>query len=258
MRVNLSGEIVADEWQWLYDWYGIPAFSPQLMRQALKDNPEGEALTVEINSGGGSVFAGFEIYSVLRAAKCHTVAEVQSIAASAASTAMVGCASVQLSPVAQVMLHLPSASTEGDVVQHERSLRALESIKQSILNGYEVKSRGKAQRATLEQLMDQETWLDAQQAVELGLADGILYAEDFSLVPANVRNAVGGGIRTMASAAGQHDPQAMLARYEQAVRDGAAPAAGHPVTSAPAGEAPANDTEDWQRRARLSLEKNRF
>ena len=91
MRVTLNGEVISDDYQWLYDYFEIAAFSPGVIRQALRDNPEGEELVLEINSVGGSVFAGFEIYTLLRGAECHTVAEVQSLAASAASTVMAGC-----------------------------------------------------------------------------------------------------------------------------------------------------------------------
>ena len=66
MRITLNGLVVASDDQWLYDWFDIEAFSPGVVRRALEDNPEGEDLELEINSGGGSVFAGFEIYSLLR------------------------------------------------------------------------------------------------------------------------------------------------------------------------------------------------
>ena len=86
MRVTLNGYVVPTEDQWIYDWFGVPAFSPGIVRQALADNPEGEDLELEINSGGGSVFAGFEMYSLLREAGCRTVAIVQSLAGSAATS----------------------------------------------------------------------------------------------------------------------------------------------------------------------------
>ena len=56
MRVTLNGEVVSDDYQWLYDYFEIAAFSPGVIRQALRDNPEGEELVLEINSIGGSVF----------------------------------------------------------------------------------------------------------------------------------------------------------------------------------------------------------
>lgn len=263
MNVTLNGYVVADSDQWIYDWFGIDAFSPAVVRQAVQDNPEGEDLIFEINSGGGSVFAGFEMYSILRGAKCRTVAQVQSLAASAASTVMVGCSKVMLSPVAQVMIHLPSSYAEGNQEDMDRERRTLESITQSILNGYELRCQGKTTRAHLEELMHAESWLPAQEAVELGLADGILFQDedDGGVLPANIVNAVGGGIRSLAcNAAAPVTPAVLLARYEQLVQGGATPAEGHPVAvpANPAGATPAPVSDDWQRKARLAIENNRF
>ena len=83
MRVTLNGIVAADDDVEIYQWFGFAAFSPKAVRDAVASTPEGEELVLEINSGGGSVFAGSEIYSVLRSSGIHTVAEVQSLAASA-------------------------------------------------------------------------------------------------------------------------------------------------------------------------------
>lgn len=255
MNVTLNGYVVADEDQWLYDWFDISAFSPNTVRQALRENPEGEDLILEINSGGGSVFAGFEMYSVLRGSKCRTVAHVQSLAGSAASTVMEGCTQVWLSPVAQVMIHLPSSSVSGNQNDFKHEARVLDSITQSILNAYELRSNGKATRERLEKLMRAESWLTAQEAVELGLADGILFQDTVSAgtFPESIVNAVGSGIRSLACNAGPVTTASLRARYEQLVKDGAKPAEGHPAVVAPK-----LSNDDWQRKARLAIENNRF
>lgn len=267
MRVQLNGDVIPSEYQWLYDWFGIEAISPLKVRQAVENNPDGEDLELEINSGGGSVFAGFEIYSILRAAKCTTVAMVQSLAASAASTIMIGCRRVLLSPVAQVMIHMPATDTRGNQRAHKESLQMLDSITQSILNGYQLRCGDKASREKLEDLMNSETWLPAQDAIALGLADEIITERDdadASVLPLSVVNAVGGGIRALATNSMRTDPDALLERYHQMVAAGVKPAAeGHPVESVPtnsvdpAGGAPALN-DDWRIEARLNIEKNRF
>ena len=66
MRYSLNGHIVADGDAPILRWWGIPASCPADIRGALAQNPEGEEFVLEINSGGGSVFAGFEMYSLLR------------------------------------------------------------------------------------------------------------------------------------------------------------------------------------------------
>lgn len=254
MRISLNGFVVPTDDQWLYDWFKIGAFSPGTIRQALADNPEGEDLELEINSGGGSVFAGFEMYSLLREAKCRTVAIVQSLAGSAASTIMAACQEVRMSPVAQVMVHMPSSFVEGNQNDMRHEAKVLEQITQSILNGYEEKCAGKTTRDRLDRLVRAESWLTAQEAVELGLADSILGQEEGEgPLPENIINAAGAGIRAVTNAAGPvWDVGALKARYEQLVREGAAPAEGHPVENRPP------LTDNWQARARVDLEKDRF
>lgn len=266
MRVTLNGEVIHDDYQWLYDYFHIAAFSPGVIRQALREIPEGEDLVLEINSAGGSVFAGFEIYTLLRSAACPTVAEVQSLAASAASTIMSGCSQVWMSPVAQVMLHQPSIDTYGDLDDHDRSIRMLESIQRSIINGYAARCGSKASRRHLENLVNRESWLTAQEAVEIGLADGILGNDGSSApLPLDIVNFVGSGIRSLAAnSSGLPRPADLLARYEAAVLDGAQPAEGHPVARpkpepvSHAGSVPAENMEGWRRKARLAIEENRF
>ena len=243
--------MVADDDLWVYDWFGISAFSPHVVREAIRDNVDDE-LVVEANSGGGSVFAGFEIFSLLRGAECRTVAVVQSLAASAASTIISGCDTVQVSPVAQIMLHLPAIVTEGNREDHRDSIKLLDSITESILNGYESKCRGKATRDKLAQLMRAETWIPAQDAVEMGLADEILYQDDAAgIIPGNIVNAVGSSIRGLINGATQPSAAELRARYADLVAKGATPAAGHPAL-APIQSMP------WQARARLEIEKNRY
>lgn len=259
MRVSISGVIVSNEDKWLYDWFDIPSTCPDEVRQAIADTPEGDTLTVAINSGGGDVFAGFEMYTALRQAKCPTVAEVESLAASAASTAMIGCDEVLLSPVAQVMIHLPSCETYGNEDDHRESIAVLESILISIINGYELKCRGKADRAQLEQLVRSSTWMPVQDAVALGLADGVLGDGEGLTMERRITNAAGAfsGLQMPSKAA-------LLAEYHHRVKNGAAPAEGHetaPVGNPappPGAETPEPVSDDWRDEAFVFIEQQRF
>lgn len=257
MRMQLNGSVISDADQWLYDFFEVPAFSPQRVRDALAATPEGEDLTLEINSGGGSVFAGFEIYSVLQNASVHTVAEVQSLAASSASVVMLGCDEVCASPVAQVMIHLPSLVTEGDRYAHQDSIGVLDSVTNSILNAYTLKCGGRSSRDDLRRLMRSTAWMTAPEARDLGLVDRILGEE--TLDPNNILNCAGGvshGIRALAAGAAT-DRAALLARYEALVAEGKAPARGADPEPPPA--APSQTTQALElAKAQLELEKMRF
>lgn len=268
MRITLNGEAVADDDIWLYNWYGFSAFSPNTVRRALEENPEGEELVLEINSPGGDVYTGFEIYSVLRSAQgVKTRAEVQSLAASAASTLMLGADEAWISPVAQMMIHLPATGTWGDREAHRASIRMLDSIADGILEGYVAKSGGRRTRDELRRMMENATWFTAREALDAGLVDGILFQEpEAGVLPVAVTNAVGGGIRAIASSAARPGVEWLRSEYERRVRAGAAPAEGHPVPDAgdppadaggmPLEPVPIKDT--WRDMARLKIEKERF
>ena len=241
MRVNLSGIVAADEDVGIYQWFGYKAFGPKTVRDAIAQNPPGEELVLEINSIGGSVLAGSEIYSVLRAAEnVRSRAEIQSLAASAASYLVQGCNRVDISPAAQMMIHLPTTVTEGDRNDHLNSVQMLDSTREAVLNVYELKCAGKTPRSELKRMMNSLTWLPAQEALRIGLVDGILGDEDGVLVaPQNSMNAAGG----------LPDIAALRAQYRAAQEQKPATPGDPPVE---------HKTNDWQAEARLAIEKIRF
>lgn len=276
MRIQCSGEIVMDEDKWLYDWCEIPSFSPGDLRNAIEKLADGEELVVEINSPGGVCYSGFEIYSVLRGCGHPTVGEVQGMAASAASTILMGCETRRVSPVGQVMIHDPLICARGNAAALRETAKYLDSVKESILNAYELRCREKCGRVKIAQLMSEETWMTAQDAVALGFADEIILAEgegaEGTLPTTAAANSVTNGLNL-------HNVDVLLQQYEDAVRSGEREAAaGHPVAAAPhkdpAGESgescvpeqeSSNPTErgsdnhsDWQMEARLNLEKHKW
>ena len=248
MRVGLNGYVVDSDDLWLYDWAGYRAFSPDTVRQALQDNPENEPLVFEINSYGGSVFAADEIYTLLRGASVNTRAEIQSIAASAASYLCMGCKEVVISPVAQLMIHPPTISTEGDKAEHKQSIKLLDATMESILNAYTAKSNGKRTRDELTRMMQSTTWLTAEEALDAGLVDGILFEDEYSPSMKNVVNAASGSLRTMASCSPMPMPKQLRAAYNAQKQ-----------SHQPEGTQPsANNTLGWQAEARLKIEQYRF
>ena len=215
MRTQLNGYIVADDDAELYRWWNYAVCCPADIRRAVAENPPGETLTVEINSPGGNMWAGFEMYSVLRAAPCETEAELQSLAASAASTAMIGCKRVRASPVAQVMIHNPAVVSDGNQYDHRETADMLAQFAQSILNAYELKCAGKKTRAELEAMMDGETWLPVREAMAAGLVDEVIGGE-LPLAP-QVANCAGAGLRALCGAGGL--PSAAELRAKKAALD---------------------------------------
>ena len=195
MKVRLNGEVVRNGWARIYRFFGFDVCCPKDVRDAIENCPEGEELIFEINSPGGSVYEGFEMYSAIREYQGATVAEVQSIAASAASVFIAGCDTVRMSPVANVMIHRSSTGAYGDSVVMRQTKQMLDTIDESILTAYLEKANGKTDRETFARMMRNETFMTAQQAVDCGLADEIMTNFEADADPAlAVASASGTGI----------------------------------------------------------------
>lgn len=125
-----------------------------------------------INSPGGDCVAAAQIYNMLIDYRGNVTVKIDGIAASAASVIAMAGTRVLMSPVSMLMIHNPMTMAFGNTAEMQKAIDMLGEVKESIINAYELKtglSRGKLSR-----LMDAETWMNANMALELGFADGIL------------------------------------------------------------------------------------
>lgn len=176
--IEIKGDIIEDDNQWIYDWIGWSYTSPKNVINQLKQ-ANGQAVTLKINSPGGSVFAASEIYTELRDYKGEVNIQIVGLAASAASViAMAGRSS--MSPTAQLMVHNVSTSARGDYRAMDHASEILKNANDTIANAYIAKS-GMSREQALE-LMNNETYLSAQKAKELGLIDEIMFEDNSTIV----------------------------------------------------------------------------
>ena len=129
-------------------------------------------ITVWINSPGGDCVAAAQIYNMLMDYKGDVTVKIDGIAASAASVIAMAGTKVLVSPVSMLMIHNPMTAAFGNSDEMQKAIEMLGSVKDSIINAYEIKTG--LSRAKLSHLMDAETWMDANKAVELGFADEIM------------------------------------------------------------------------------------
>ena len=159
----LNGTIAEESW---YD----DDVTPKLFEQELMAD-KGD-VTIWINSPGGDCVAAAQIYNMLMNYKGNITVNIDGIAASAASVIAMAGSKVLMSPVSMLMIHNPSTIAAGDKAEFQKAMATLSEVKESIINAYEIKT-GLA-RVKLAHLMDEESWMNANKAVELGFADGIL------------------------------------------------------------------------------------
>lgn len=159
----LNGTIAEESW---FD----DDVTPEIFKDEL--NKGNGNITVWINSPGGDCVAAAQIYNMLIDYKGDVTVKIDGIAASAASVIAMAGTKVLMSPVSMLMIHNPMTIAFGNKGEMEKAIDMLDEVKESIINAYEIKTR--LSRAKLSHLMDSETWMDANKAVELGFADDIL------------------------------------------------------------------------------------
>ena len=157
----LNGTIAEESW---FD----DDVTPQLFRDEL--NAGSGDITVWINSPGGDCIAAAQIYNMLMEYKGNVIVKIDGIAASAASVIAMAGTKVCVSPVSMLMIHNPSAGIYGNTAVMQKAIEMLDEVKESIVNAYEIKTG----MSKISHLMDAETWMDANSAVEMGFADEIL------------------------------------------------------------------------------------
>ena len=169
-RVEITGEIIPNDYGWIYDWYGLENTTPDKIKNAIAEMKDGEQLEVWINSPGGDVASGQEIYSLL--ADVDSVAKITGFAASAAGFAAMGCRRVEMSPVAVIMIHNVWTQATGDYHEMETSAEMLKKLNKAIAAAVVARS-GKSEEEILE-LMDSETWITTAEAIDIGICDGVI------------------------------------------------------------------------------------
>lgn len=191
-RINIKGPIISNDEKWLYDWFGMDATCPNDI-----DLPDdGSDIVVMINSGGGYVHVGNEIYTILKQYEGNVTVDVIEACSAASVIAMAGNP-VRCTPTGQIMIHNVSCYTEGDYRAMEHMAEALQKSNKSICAAYELKT-GKS-REELLAMMEHETWMTAEEAKEMGFVDEILFQDEKpiklvanceSLLPDNVVSAL--------------------------------------------------------------------
>ena len=200
----LDGPIASDT------WWGDEV-TPDLFREELKQHA-GD-LTVVINSPGGDVFAGLAIYNALVNHNGNVTVRVDGLAASIASVIAMAGDKIIMSPGSMIMIHRPSVYAAGTVDDMEKAKDVLTKIEEGITPIY-AKRTGLSDEKIAE-LLEAETWMLADKAVELGFADEVSEAPEKQKQDEGVQNAMGMNFAFSMSAVKQADAKPMQSLAEQ-------------------------------------------
>lgn len=149
------------------DW-GITAAG---LRQQLDAAGEITDLDVHLNSGGGSVIEGLNIYNLLKRHQANITVYIGGIAASMGSVIAMAGDLISIPKNALMMVHNPWGGAIGDADELRKVADILDKMKTSLVSIYADRSGLDTEQ--LNQLLTDETWLNGEEAVELGLADEV-------------------------------------------------------------------------------------
>lgn len=169
-RLYIDGEIAPGESG--VGWFGDTYTGDATFRQELS---QCGPVTVYINSPGGDVFAGAAMYSALLEHPHRVTVKIMGLAASAASVVAMAGDQVLISPAGYMMIHDPWAYVAGNAREMEKEAQILREIGDGIAQAYQRKTGRPLEE--IRQLLAEETYMNAQSAIEMGFADG-LWDED--------------------------------------------------------------------------------
>jgi ATP-dependent Clp protease, protease subunit len=151
------------------NWWG-ESISANDIKKAL-ENVESETVTIHLNSPGGDAFDGIAIYNQLKNHTSKVIVHVDGLAASAASIIAMAADELIMNTGSMMMIHEASTFSWGTKADIKKTLNALEGIDKSIADIYMTRYTG--ERAELDNLVVNETWFTASEAVSVGLADKV-------------------------------------------------------------------------------------
>ena len=178
-RINVRGVMIPNDYKWYYDFFGEDSTCPRDVQKVLDAMVEGDEIEVYINSPGGIIDVGSEIYTLLRAQKNVKIFITGEACSAASIVAMAGyCA---MSPTALMMVHCVSSGARGNHSTMEHAAEMLRTADRALSTAYIAKT-GMSEAEVLE-MMEHETWLTAEQAKERGLVDAVMFEEQEEILP---------------------------------------------------------------------------
>lgn len=175
VQIDIKGDVVDNLTGEMLDYFGEQYISPSYVQNSL-DQADGSDVELDIASYGGDVFAASEIYTMLKQYSGKVTGVIQGMAASAASIIAEACDPLVISPAGQMMIHKAQTDGSGNADDFTHTAGVLNTTDRTIAGIYEAKT-GKSE-ADILNLMKNETYLTAQDAVDQGFADEVMQTAD--------------------------------------------------------------------------------
>lgn len=158
---------------YVYGVIGDDFWGDGITAKGFADNLKGlgdvKVLNVHINSDGGDVFQGRTIYSLLSAHPAKVTVKVDGLAASAASLIAMAGDTIEMAEGSFLMIHQAWTVTRGRSSDLRKTADLMDQVNETMVSSYTKRSKQKPEK--IRKMMEDETWMEASEAVSLGFAD---------------------------------------------------------------------------------------
>lgn len=173
VELYIYGDIEGDGYDWRTGEKIESETSAYYIRREIEAYGDVKTVELHINSMGGSVFEASAIVNYLRRLKADTIAYIDAFACSAASAIACACDMVVMPRNSVMMIHNPWTFAMGNAKELRKVAEDLDVLSEAFATVYLDKADGKLDEKRLTKLLDEETYLTAEQAYDLGLCDEI-------------------------------------------------------------------------------------
>lgn len=173
-RIDIRGAIIPNDYKWFYDWLEMDSTCPADVRKVIDESAPGDEIEVYINSPGGVIDVGSEIYTMLRSTENVKIYITGEACSAASIIAMAGYC--EMAPTALMMVHCVSTGARGNHSDMEHTAEVLRTADKALSTAYMAKT-GMSEAEVLD-MMEKETWLTAAQAKDKKMIDAVLFEEN--------------------------------------------------------------------------------
>ncbi|MDX6191585.1 ATP-dependent Clp protease proteolytic subunit [Flavobacterium sp. Fl-318] len=167
----------------MYGEIGFDITDSQFIKEL--DQFKGQEVKIRANSPGGEVFQGWAMYNAIKEhGQCDM--QIDGLAASMMTVIMLACRKISASRNAMIMIHNPSSGGGGDSKRLKKDAELLDKVKNLIVTSYSERTGISENEISV--MLDAETWLTAEEALEKGFIDEITDEVLQSTEPNNLKN----------------------------------------------------------------------
>lgn len=175
LEVYIYGTVQGDSYDWWTDEIIESETSANHFRKTLAEYKDVSEIHLFVNSYGGSVYEGISIRNQLKRHSARVIGYVDGFACSIVSFILTGCDEVRMYSNTMQMIHKAWNWVAGNSTELRRAADDLDKIMEGNMNAYIEKANGKMTKEELIGMLDSgDTWLTAEECLELGLADSII------------------------------------------------------------------------------------